>query len=114
MRVLDLKLVRQQPDLVRAGLRARGGEPAQVDAILEIDRRRRDLLTSIESLRSEQKKASVEIARLRGAEQQQRITAARALSDRLGAQEGALRSIEQELEPRLRALPNLPHDSVPV
>ncbi len=114
MRVLDLKLVRQQPDLVRAGLRARGGEPAQVDAILEIDRRRRDLLTSIESLRSEQKKASVEIARLRGAEQQQRITAARTLSDRLGSQEGALRSIEQELEPRLRALPNLPHDSVPV
>jgi seryl-tRNA synthetase len=112
--MLDLRLIRQQPDLVRAGLRARDGDPAQVDRILEVDRRRRDLLQSLESLRSEQKKTSAEIARLRGDEQQQRIAAARDLSDRLGAAESALRGIEEELDPLLRALPNLPHESVPV
>lgn len=112
--MLDLKLIRQQPDLVRDGLHARGGDPAQVDRILEVDRRRRDLLQSLESLRGEQKKASAEIARLGGAEQQQRIAAARDLSDRLGGAESALRGIEEELDPLLRALPNLPHESVPV
>lgn len=112
--MLDLKLVRQQPDLVRDGLRARGGAPAQVDRILEVDRRRRDLLQSIEALRSEQRKASAEIARLRGAEQQQRIAVARELSGRLSEEESALRGIEEELDPLLRALPNLPHESVPV
>ncbi len=112
--VLDLRLIRQQPDLVRQSLRARGGDPAQVDPILEIDRRRRELIQSIESLRSEQKKATAEIARLRGPEQQQRIVTARELSDRLGTEEARLRAIEEELDPLLRALPNLPHESVPV
>ncbi|MBI3976396.1 MAG: serine--tRNA ligase [Armatimonadetes bacterium] len=112
--MLDLKVIRQNPDLVRAGLRARGADPGQVDRILEADRRRRDLVQTIETLRSEQKRASAEIARLTGAEQQQRIAAARDLSDRLGAEETTLRRVEEDLDPLLRALPNLPHDSVPV
>ena len=112
--MLDLKLLRQAPDLVRAALRARGLDPALVDRILAVDRGRRDLLRAAEALRAEQKRASAEIARLRGVEQEQRIAEARTLSDRLRQQEEALRTVEAELEPLLRALPNLPDASVPV
>ncbi len=112
--MLDLKVIRQQPDRVRQGLRARGAEPSLVDRILEVDRRRRDLVQRIETLRAEQKRASAEIARLSGAEQQGRIAAARNVSDRLRIEEAALRGIEEELDPLLRSLPNLPHESVPV
>ncbi len=45
--MLDLKLIRQQPDRVRQGLRARGAEPSLVDRILEVDRRRRGLVQRI-------------------------------------------------------------------
>lgn len=112
--MLDLKVIRQQPDRVRQGLRARGAEPSLVDRILEVDRRRRDLVQRIETLRAEQKRASAEIARLSGAEQQGRIAAARNVSDRLRIEEAALRGIEEEQDPLLRSLPNLPHESVPV
>jgi seryl-tRNA synthetase len=112
--MLDLKLIRQQPDVVRAALQARGADESLVDRILEGDRRRRDLLQAIEALRSEQKRESAEIARLKGAEQEGRIAAARRLSDRLQVQEAALRGVEEDLDPLLRTLPNLPHASVPV
>ncbi len=112
--MLDIRLIRQQPDVVRDALRARGLDASLVDRILEVDKRRRESLARIEGLRAEQKRASAEIARLKGAEQESRIAAARELSDRLRAQEAALREVEDALEPLLRALPNLPHTSVPV
>jgi len=112
--MLDLKLLRQAPDLVRAALRARGLDPALVDRVLAVDRRRRELLQGTEALRADQKRRSGEIARLRGAEQEEHIAAAREISDQVRRQEEALRVIEAELDPLLRALPNLPDASVPV
>src|SRR3989304_6694936 len=61
-----------------------------------------------------QRPAPADTARRQGAEQESRIAAARDLSDRLRAQEAVLRAVEEELGPLLRALPNLPHASVPV
>ncbi len=112
--MLDLKLIRQQPEVVREALRARGADPSLVDRVLEVDRQRRELLQTIESLRAEQKRASAEIARLSGTEQERRIAAARDVSDRLRGQETALRRVEDDLDPLLQSLPNLPHSSVPV
>src|SRR3970040_1753277 len=112
--MLDIKLIRQQPDVVRDSLRVRGADVSLVDHILEVDKRRRELLQQIEALRAKQKRASAEIARRQGAEQESRIAAARDLSDRLRAQEAILREVEEELDPLLRSLPNLPTASVPV
>src|SRR3989304_3702004 len=61
-----------------------------------------------------QQPGGAEAARRQGAEQESRIAAARDLSDRLRVQEAVLRAVEEELGPLLRALPNLPHASVPV
>jgi seryl-tRNA synthetase len=111
--VLDLKLIRENPELVRAGVRKKHGDPAQIDRILELDRRRRELIQEVEQLRAEQNRASGEIAKLKGAEREQRIGAMRRISDRLKAVEPDLRALEDDLDRAVRALPNLPHDSVP-
>ncbi len=111
--MLDLKLIRENPELVRAGVRKKHGDPAHVDRILDLDRRRRELIQEVEQLRAEQNRASGEIAKLKGAEREQRIVAMRRISDRLKAVEPDLRALEEDLDRVLRVLPNLPHDSVP-
>src|SRR3970040_1374746 len=92
--MVNIQLMPQQPDTVRDALRVRGADALLVDHILEVDKRRRELLQHIEALRAEQKRASAEIARRQGAEQESRIAAARDLSDRLRGPEGLLRGGE--------------------
>ena len=61
-RVLDLKLIRKEPDVVRAALERRGPEVAAgLDRVIELDARRRELLPQLEGLRAEQNAANVRI-----------------------------------------------------
>lgn len=54
-RVIDIKLLREDPEVVRASQRARGEDEGVVDAVLDAEQRRRSSLTSFEQLRAEQK-----------------------------------------------------------
>ena len=56
--MIDLKLLRDDPDLVRASQRARGEDPALVDALLDADSARRAAIAEADNARAEQKKAS--------------------------------------------------------
>ena len=56
--VIDLRLLRENPDAVRASQRARGEDPALVDALLAADADRRAAVSSADNLRAEQKAAS--------------------------------------------------------
>src|SRR3990172_2346798 len=111
--MLDLKLVRDNPDAVREGLRKRGAEPALVDAVIEADRARRELVQSVEGLRAEQNRVSAEIPKLSGEEKTRRITEMREVSGRLKGLEPDLRAADDVLRTALLRLPNLPHPSVP-
>lgn len=111
--MLDLKLVRENPELVKAGMRKKHRDPSLVDRTLEIDRRRRELVQEVERLRAEQNRASGEIAKLRGADRERRIAAMRDVSARLKALEPELREAEAALTRMALELPNLPHESVP-
>lgn len=53
--MIDLKLLRENPDVVRASQRTRGEDPALVDQLLEADARRRDAITAADAARAEQK-----------------------------------------------------------
>ena len=70
--MLDLKLIRDNPEFVKAGIRKKQRDPALVDRVLEIDRRRREVVQEVERLRAEQNRASGEIAKLTGAAREQR------------------------------------------
>lgn len=111
--MLDLKFIRENPELVKAGVRKKQRDVTLVDRVLEVDRRRRELVQEVERLRAEQNRASAEIARLQGAQREQRIAAMRVLSSRLKALEPELKVTEEELHHTLLLLPNLPHESVP-
>jgi seryl-tRNA synthetase len=109
--VLDLKLIRRDPEAVRTALARRGPEVAQrIDAVLRLDERRRELLPTVEQLKARQNQASKAI----GAAKAQGQDAAEAIAEmqdvaaeakRLGEE---LAAVEAELDAALRTLPNLP------
>ncbi|MBU0703916.1 MAG: serine--tRNA ligase [Chloroflexi bacterium] len=113
--MLDIALIREQPERVKDLLGSLGADQFQVDTILELDTRRREILTEVEALRAERNRVSKEISRLRDqAEREQLIAEMRQVGDRIGAFEEELRQVESGLDVAMLAVPNLPHASVPV
>ena len=111
--MLDLKLIRDNPEVVKAGILKKHHDPGMVDRVLEIDRRRREVVQEVERLRAEQNRASGEIPKLKGEGREQRIAAMREISTSLKSLEPQLREVEAALQRALLELPNLPHESVP-
>jgi seryl-tRNA synthetase len=108
--VLDLRLIRRDPDAVRAGLARRGPDAAgRIDELLALDAQWREATTASEQLRSEQKAASVDIAAAKRAGED--ASAALARMKDVSAQVKALGERARESEERLQAvlvtLPNL-------
>ncbi len=113
--MLDLNLIRRQPDLVKEGLRKRGEDPALVDRVLELDAQRRALLKQVEAMRAERNRVSKEIPRMTDPDARAaKIAAMRTLGDELKALEQRLRAVEDRLHEQLAWMPNLPADDVPL
>ncbi len=112
--MLDLKLIRSEPERVRAAL-ARRGAADRIDDLLELDRRRRELLPGIEGARSERKAASERIgeAKKQGLEADEEVARVRDLKAEIETLENELEGIEGELEVLAAALPNIPEDDAP-
>jgi len=110
--VLALSLIRSNPDLVRASLRRRREDPAQVDKILNVDLARRALVDERDNLRAEQNRASKSIGRS-GKPSEAELQALRDIRDRIRALDEQATAVEQELDTLLLALPNLVDPSVP-
>src|SRR5579884_3705652 len=111
--MVDLKLVRERPDEFKEALRRKGADPALIDLVLDLDRRRRSLVHRVETLRAAQNKASEVIARLTGGEREAQIAEMKRIARDLRTLEPELRAAEQDLERALLRIPNPPHPSVP-
>jgi seryl-tRNA synthetase len=112
--VLDLKLVRDDPDRVRAALARRGpGVADAVDRLLELDARRRALVTEVDALRSEQKRRGKDVARAAPEERPRVLAGLKDLAARIDQLEAELRAVEAELADVQARVPNLPDPSVP-
>ncbi|ACZ32242.1 seryl-tRNA synthetase [Xylanimonas cellulosilytica DSM 15894] len=79
--MIDLRLLRDNPDVVRESQVARGDDPALVDAALDADARRRASLAAFEELRAEQKAMGKKVAQAQGDEKQALLARTRHLSD---------------------------------
>jgi seryl-tRNA synthetase len=112
--MLDLKLIRSDPERVKAGL-ARRGAAGQVDQLLVLDARRRELLPEIESAQSERKTLSKQIgeARQKGEDAAEPMARVQALKEKIEAGKAELERIEPDLDRILTALPNLPDPEAP-
>ncbi len=115
--MIDLRRVRQDPDAARSAL-ARRADPALgplFDHVLELDRRRRALLTRVEQLKAERNSATAEVARRkRSAEPADELLASlKASGDEVRALDAELRELDLALDGRALALPNFLLDEVP-
>jgi seryl-tRNA synthetase len=113
--MLDIQLIREQPETVREALRKRNDDPIIIDEIAALDVTWRDLLQEVETLRAERNRVSKEIGRMKDKETRQaRIDEMREVGDRLASLEEGLRQVESTLQAKLLWVPNLPHESVPL
>jgi seryl-tRNA synthetase len=113
--MLDPRLIRERPDLVRESLKKRGSA-FDLEKLIALDEKRRGLIKEVEAMRSDRNATSDEIARLRksGADGKDKIERLRELGRRIGEAEQELKSVEGEWEALSLEIPNIPHESVPV
>ena len=71
--MLDINLLRENPDIVRKALQDRQSDPAPVDAILQLDEKRRTLLNEVEQLKAERNVVSKEIGKIGRASCRERV-----------------------------------------
>jgi seryl-tRNA synthetase len=113
--MLDIRLIRAEPDRVKAELAKVGSGAALVDAVLEADRVRREAIQAVEALRAERTKASNRIRDMKDAAERERaIVETRALGDRIPAADEAVAAAEAAFTKVMLEVPNLPHPDVPV
>jgi len=115
--LLDIKFIRENPDVVKEAMRRRG-EDAPIDEVLELDARRRALVTEAERLKAQRNEASEQVARLKRTgenpeEAQRLIERMRAVSDKIKAMDDEVRDVDARLHQLLLSIPNIPHESVP-
>ena len=112
--MLDLKLVRDDPDAVRAALARRGpGVADAVDRLLELDARRRSLVTEVDAMRAEQKRRGRVVAQAMPEQRPGLLAGLKDLAARLDRREAELRAVEADLAEVQARVPNLPDPSVP-
>jgi len=117
--MLDIRLIRDEPDSVRQQLASRGGdEEDPVREVLALDEQRRRLIAEVESLKAQRNRSSKEIGALlaqkKTTEAEARKAEVRLIGDRIAALDRDVSKIEGDRDALTSRLPNLPHSSVPV
>ena len=116
--MLDISLIRKQPDLVKSRLATRGGSDASgtVDAILECDQHRRAVETQLQSQNAERNRLSKEIGqkRARGEASADAEAEVRAIGERIIVLNKEAGEADEEQRRLLLSVPNLPHPDAPI
>lgn len=114
--MLDIKIIRSNPDMVKAAMRRRNTDmDAVIDQLLSIDDKRRELMGQTEKMKAEQNAASKEIPRIKKeggdiAPIMERMKELAAQVKELGGEQTVLEEKQRDL---LLRIPNIPHESVP-
>nr|WP_297424909.1 serine--tRNA ligase [uncultured Actinotalea sp.] len=111
--MIDLRLLRENPDAVRASQRLRGDDPSLVDQVLELDSRRRTGLTRFEELRAEQKGLGKEVARAQGEAKQALLARAKELAEAVKAAQADADDAAARLDEAVLRIANVVVDGVP-
>ncbi len=114
--MLDIRRIREETEEVKAGLQKRGADLSLVDAVIDLDLRRRALLTDVESLKGERNRVSKQIGMLkRNGEDTSEIQASvREIGGKIYEIDVEVREVEEKLSDALLCIPNVPSDTVPV
>ena len=117
-KMLDIKLIRENPEYVKKNLMKRGTpeNSAMLDELVEVDREWRQKLTKLNDLRHERKKLTVEIGKLKkaGKDAGSEVEKAKTLDSEITGIQAEVVRAEEKTSDYLMRLPNLLHDTVPV
>ena len=112
--MLDIRLIREQADMVKAQLARAGAEPAAIDAVLGYDEQRRTLLREVEALKATRNAVSKDIGKMKAAaERDAKIAEMRGVGDQIAGLDKQVAQVEEQQRMALLELRNLPHPSVP-
>jgi seryl-tRNA synthetase len=113
--LLTTAFIRENPDFVIKSAESRG-EKIDIDAILNLDERRRELLGALNDLRAKRNLASEKIGELKrkGSAVDDTISEMQTVSSSIKQLEAELGKVDAEIHPLLIAIPNIPHESVPI
>ena len=112
--MIDIRLIRENPTQVKAEI-AKLNATAPIDEIVELDQRRRQLLTEVEALKAERNEGSKVVSRTKDAtERQSLIDTLRVLGDSIASLDEQAKQIEADLQVLMLQVPNLPLPEVPI
>ncbi len=113
--MLDLKYIIENPDTVKQAVQNKN-EKADIDAILELDEKRKSIIREVEVKKAERNKSSQEIGQKKkaGEDASDAIVAMKTLGQEIGALDNELRDVESRLNELMLTVPNIPDQSVPV
>ena len=118
--MIDIKLIRENPDLVRENIKKKFQDQklALVDEVIDLDKKNRAAITEVESLRAERTRLSKQIGALMGQGKKEEAEAAKAQSIAIGEKittlEGEQEVLQSEIRTRMLTIPNIIDPSVPV
>nr|WP_225954309.1 serine--tRNA ligase [Kibdelosporangium phytohabitans] len=111
--VIDLKVLREDPEAVRASQRARGEDEQLVDQLLSADERRRSSVSRADTLRGEQKAFGRQVGKAKGEERDALLAKGKEMAAEVKAAEAEQTEAEEAVARLHRVIPNLVHSAVP-
>lgn len=113
--MLDLRLVRTQPDVVREAVKRRSAD-VPVDELLNADAAWRERLSEVERLKAERNEASAAIGERKraGEDATEAIARMKGVSERIKALDVEVAELDERIKALIMEIPNVPHESVPV
>lgn len=112
--MLDINLIREQPDLVRKALQDRQMDAGPVDDVLKLDETRRALIQEVENLKAQRNLVSKEIGRMKEPDERQaKIEAMQEVGERISDLDERLRVVDADLHQVMASIPNIPDPRTP-
>ncbi|OJX38177.1 MAG: serine--tRNA ligase [Chloroflexi bacterium 44-23] len=113
--MLDITMIRENPQVVRAALEKRNLDPGVVDDLIRLDLERRSYLAEVETLKAERNRVSKEIGSSKEkSEREEKINAMRQVGDRIAVLDESVRQADTNLRDLISGVPNIPDDSTPL
>ena len=113
--MLDIKLIREQAQVVREALQKRQMETSIVDQVIAIDAQRRKLLVEVETLKAERNEVSKEISQSKNPKEREiKITSMREVGERITVLDEKVNQVDEELNKLIAVIPNIPDADVPI
>ena len=112
--MIDIKLIRENPELVKSSQRGRGEDESIVDKLLQLDTKRRDAIAAFESLRAEQNQLSKSVGAAKGDEKTALLEQAKGLAAKVKEADGKRAEIEAQTNEVAKQLSNILDPDAPI